>query len=38
MVKHIQTVRRQQPMNFLSMYDHFLELALKGLTYNLEWC
>ena len=31
MVKHSQTTRRQQPTNCLSVFDHFLELALKGL-------
>ena len=30
-VKHTQTIRRQQPTNCLSMFDHFVELALKGL-------
>ena len=32
MVKHTQTVRRQQPMNCLSVFDHFVGLALKGLN------
>ena len=32
MVKHIQTIRRQFPMNCLSVFDHFVELALKGLS------
>ena len=32
MVKHTQTIRRQQPMNCLSVFDHFMGLALKGLT------
>ena len=27
-----QTIRRQLPMNCLSMIDHFVGLALKGLT------
>ena len=30
MVKHTQTIRRQQPMNCLSVFDHFVGLALKG--------
>ena len=32
MVKHAQTIRRQKPMNCLSVFDHFVVLALKGLT------
>ena len=32
MVKHTQTVRRQQSTNCLSVFDHFVGLALKGLT------
>ena len=32
MVKHTQTIRGQKPTNCLSMFDHFVELALKGLT------
>ena len=31
MVKHTQTIRRQQPTNCLSVFDHFVRLALKGL-------
>ena len=31
MVKHTQTIRRQQPTNYLSVFDHFVKLALKGL-------
>ena len=31
MVKHTQTVRRFFPMNYLSVFDHFVGLALKGL-------
>ena len=31
MFKHTQTIRRQEPTNFLSVFDHFLGLALKGL-------
>ena len=29
--KHTQTIRRQQSMNCLSVFDHFVNLALKGL-------
>ena len=32
MVKHIQTIRRQQPTNCLNAFDRFVGLALKGLT------
>ena len=31
MVKHIQTICRQEPTNLLSVFDHFVGLALKGL-------
>ena len=31
MVKHTQTVRRQQPRNCLSVFDHFVGLVLKRL-------
>ena len=31
MVKHTQTIRRQQPTNCLSMFDHFVGLVVKGL-------
>ena len=31
MVKPTQTNLRQQPTNCLSVFDHFVELALKGL-------
>ena len=35
MVKDTQTIRGQQPTNYLSVFDHFVGLALKGLTkYN----
>ena len=36
MVKHTQTICLQQPPNYLSVFDHFVGLALKGLT--LPWC
>ena len=32
MVKHTQTIRRQNPTNCLSLFDHFVELMLKGLN------
>ena len=31
MVKHIQTIRWVFPTNCLSVFDHFVGLALKGL-------
>ena len=31
MVKHTQTIRRQKPTNCLSVFDHFVGLALKVL-------
>ena len=36
MVKHTQTIRRQIADNCLSVFDHFVKLALKGLTIFLE--
>ena len=32
MVKHTQTIRRVFPTNSLSVFDHFAELVLKGMT------
>ena len=32
MVKHTQTSCRQQPTNRLTVFDHFVELALEGLV------
>ena len=32
MVKHTQTIRRQFVDNLLECFDHFVGLALKGLT------
>ena len=29
MVKHTQAIRRQQPTNCLSVFDHFVGLAVK---------
>ena len=36
MVKHTQTIRRLFPTNCLSMFDHFVGLALKGLRFCLN--
>ena len=33
MVKHIQTICQQQPTICLSMFDQFVQLALKGLKW-----
>ena len=30
MVKHTQTIRRQWPTNYLSVFDHFVGLGLKA--------
>ena len=32
MVKRTQTIRRQQTTNYLSVFDHFVGLTLKGLN------
>ena len=32
MVKHTQKISRQQPMNCLNDFKHFVGLGLKGLT------
>ena len=32
MIKHTQTIRRQQPTNCLNVFDHFVGLALKVLN------
>ena len=34
MIKHTQTIRRLLPTNCLSVFDHFVGLALKGLRFN----
>ena len=34
MVKHTQTIRRQFADDCLSVFDHFIGLALKGLRQN----
>ena len=31
MIKHTQTIRRLLPTNGLSVFDHFVGMALKGL-------
>ena len=39
MVKHTQTIRRQQPTNGLSVFDHFVGLAVKVIRFfqtNIE--
>ena len=36
MVKPTQTIRRPLPTNFLSFFDHFVRLALKGLSYDIR--
>ena len=35
MVKHTQTIRRQQATNYLSVFDHFVGLTLKGLNASI---
>ena len=32
MVEHTQSISQQQPKNCLSVFRHFVGLALKGLT------
>ena len=32
MVKHTQTIRRHKPTNYLSVFDNFVGLTIKGLT------
>ena len=34
MVRHTQTTRRQKPTNCLSVFDHFMGLALKELKHS----
>ena len=36
MVKHTETIRRQQPTNCLSVFDHFVGLALDGLKQEID--
>ena len=35
MVKHTQTICRQKPTNYLSVFDQCVGLAIKGLTTRL---
>ena len=35
MVKHIQTICKPLPTICLSVFDHFVELVLKGLIYKV---
>ena len=37
MVKHTQTIRREQPTNSLSVFDCFVGLELKGLKYCCQF-
>ena len=34
MVKHTQTIGRQKSTIYLSVFDHFVELVLKGIKYT----
>ena len=34
MIKHTQTINRQKPTNYLSVFDHFVGLALEGLKFE----
>ena len=36
MVNHTQTIRRQQQTNYLSVFDHFVRLALQGILSRLR--
>ena len=36
MIKHTQTIRRLLPTNCLSVFDHFVGLAPKGLSKGVE--
>ena len=36
MVKHTQIIRRQEPTNCLSVFDHFVGFVLKGLRHLLS--
>ena len=37
MVKHTQTICSQKPTNCLSVFDHCVGLARKGLSNNIIW-
>ena len=34
MIKRTQAIRQQQPIIILSVFDHFVGLPLKGLTFH----
>ena len=36
MVRHTQTIRGQQPTNCLSLFGHFMGLALRGRIFGLK--
>ena len=36
MIKHTQTIRRQQSMDCLNVFDHFVKLVLKGLKGDMK--
>ena len=36
MIKRTQTIRRQEPTNYLSVFDHFVGLAFKELGNNKQ--
>ena len=36
MAKHTQTICRQQPTNCLTVFDHFVGLAFKGLKLSIS--
>ena len=36
MVKYTQIIRRQQPTNCLSVFDHFVGLVPKGLIWHIQ--
>ena len=38
MAKHTQTIRQLLPISCLSIFDHYVRLALKGLTLRYMMC
>ena len=36
MIKRTQTIRRQEPMNYLSVFGHFVRLVFKELGNNKQ--
>ena len=38
MVKHTQTIRRQVIDEMFKCFDHFVKLAIKGLSHNIALC